>query len=162
MIRHVTHGPLWVKVLPIVLVVLFGLTERSAAYILVPLVVWRITVLIRGGIREQYWEPFWHQCYRHWEDLVWGATRWLNVHSDRRHESPQEGIERLAGPWKKMENVKLQSASRATALIPKKKKERLVGAMWVLQDRNPTRYTPELLPQPLSGLNQAPHELAVH
>ena len=53
-------------------------------------------LLLRKGIREQYREPAAQQHARRWEDLVWDNSVWVNP-----GESPDEGVERLAGPWRR-------------------------------------------------------------
>lgn len=49
---------------------------------------------LRAGMREQYIMPPEEQYGYLWEDLVWNNTSWLN------NETPEEGIKRLAGPYR--------------------------------------------------------------
>jgi hypothetical protein len=67
------------------------------ATLLLPLAICLLTVQIRAGHREQYWVSSSEQYARHWEDLVWGNTRWSNG-----DETPEQGIDRLAGPHKRL------------------------------------------------------------
>jgi hypothetical protein len=57
-------------------------------------------IILRKGMREQFWLDPAVQAARNWEDVVWSHTSWHNL-KDGRFETPEEGIERLAGGWKK-------------------------------------------------------------
>jgi hypothetical protein len=144
--RRLARTTLWVKALPLLLVVVFGLSERSAAFIVLPLVTVFIWATIKHGLREQYREPFRQQIRRHWDDLVWDNSRWLN-HRGSRLETPSEGIERLAGPWKEVHDA---TRVRAT---PGGELRALVGEARVHAQRRHRRKLP--------SAPRAPHELAI-
>lgn len=93
--KRLVHSTLWFKALALGLV-FAGLTEKSAALISGGAGMFFCAFQIRAGIKEQYWEPPNHQRARLWEDLVWGHSYWINP-----NESPEQGIERLAGPFLK-------------------------------------------------------------
>lgn len=99
-IRRYLQGSLWLKVSFITLLIM-GVTEKWAAVTVTILMTVWTTHQIREGVREGYIEPYWEMAVRHWEDLVWSHTQWRNyVKGTRRYETPHEGIERLAGPFK--------------------------------------------------------------
>jgi hypothetical protein len=94
MIRRILHGALWFKAL-MLLLILCGMPEKWAAITSASAVaVWAV-VQIRDGLREQVWETPEHQAERIWTDMVWNNTRWSNG-----AETPEQGIERLAGPYR--------------------------------------------------------------
>lgn len=93
-VSHAINGTLWVKLLPVALVVWVGLSEKAAGIIVVTLVVARLFGLVRNGIREQYWEPAHQQYRRHWADLVDDHSVWINSEVWR-----EAGIKRLVSPW---------------------------------------------------------------
>ena len=94
MIHRLVHGALWVKLVPLGLV-LAGMGEEPAAIITFAIVLVLAARNLRDGIREQMWETPEHQAERIWTDMVWNNTRWSNG-----AETPEQGIERLAGPYR--------------------------------------------------------------
>lgn len=93
MIKRFIHGTVWLKLLAVGMV-LAGMSEKSASLITGGLGLALCAKQVRDGIREQYWESPEDQAARHWEDLVWGHSQWVNP------ETPDEGIVRLTGPFR--------------------------------------------------------------
>ena len=95
MIRWLLHGALPFKLAAVILHFGFGMSEKWSTLLALPLAVWPVVKHIRDGHREQMWETPEHQAERIWTDMVWNNTRWSNG-----AETPERGIERLAGPYR--------------------------------------------------------------
>lgn len=93
MIRRTLHGTFWLKVVAIGMV-LVGFSEKSAALSTGGITLFICAKQLWDGIHEQFWESPEDQAARHWEDLVWGHSQWVNA------ESPDEGIVRLTRPFR--------------------------------------------------------------
>ena len=93
LIHRVVHGALWVKLVPLGLV-LAGMGEEPAAIITFAIVLVLAARNLRDGIREQYIEPPLVQAARLMKNLVYDNGVWVNP------ETPEQGIERLAGPYR--------------------------------------------------------------
>jgi hypothetical protein len=84
---------------------------------------------IRKGVREQVWIDPHAQAARIWEDLVWGHSTWLNP-----NETPEQGIERLAGPHQRLVRRPPEQRKRSSPRIsmPRRQVQRA--------DTGPCRY----------------------
>ena len=92
LIHRLVHSALWVKLLPLGLV-LAGMGEKWAAIITFAIALVLGARSLRDGIREQYIEPPLVQAARLMKNLVYDNAVWINP------ETPEQGIERLAGPY---------------------------------------------------------------
>lgn len=68
---------------------LAGVPDPIIAAVVTPWACWWAFRIIRDGLRENYLVDPKELDRRHWEDLVWDHTVWVN------RETPEEGIERL-------------------------------------------------------------------
>jgi hypothetical protein len=160
MIRRITRGTLWVKLVPVGLV-LAGMGEKRAALITFAIALVLGARSVRDGIREQYWETPAHQAARRWEDLVWDNTRWLN-HRGTLLETPDEGIKRLTEPYLRGPDHAAPVGDDLPALdVLRAPARRLAAALRLPSVGHTHRDEPALLPGPLAGLTRAPHELSI-
>ena len=90
---RLVKGTLWIKALAVGLVFL-GLSEKWSALVVAALVAVVAVKKLRDGIREQVRATPEEMTALYWEDLVWSNSRWVNP------ETPEQGVERLAGPYR--------------------------------------------------------------
>lgn len=122
---------LWPKVAWAVLVWI-GVSQKWTGLLLAALAIFLGAKTLRSGLREQFWVSPHDQAARLWEDLVWSHSTWKNP-----GETPQQGIERLAGPH--------QRAARRSRELPEvTKRQRIrLSRQHIPITRPPCRYCPK-------------------
>lgn len=111
-LKRVAHTTLLPKLLWAALLWV-GVSDRNTALIMTVIISAYCIRIYRKGVREQYWAPMELIAQRHWEDLVWDHSVWVNP-----DETPEQAIERLAGPWKRKLECRPSSmtSKRSTSL----------------------------------------------